>query len=130
MAKLTPIGVLKWKPSPTTDVVGYRVFWEGMGETPADAVAKDVSYTSNSVDVSTPPAPGEKLWSTTLPVEGMSSSSFGPNINAFKVGIAALDKAGNLSDIIQIAVDARSYKVIADATPPDEIVDPEYYVYQ
>lgn len=129
MALLNPIGKIQWKGSVSKDVIAYRVFWSFTGNTPSDHIAKNVDYSSSYIDVTEPPQPGEKYWSVTLPLVGMNLGSIPSAIQAVKVGLASMDSAGNLSDIVQIAIDATPYKAVTDYDAPDDITDPEYYVY-
>jgi len=79
MSLIKPVGKLTWVASTATDVVGYRAYWTTDGVAP--------SYTSTFVDVG-------NITEVQLPFPGMEAFE-----GVLQVGIAAIDGAGNVSDI-------------------------------
>lgn len=96
MSLIKPAGKLTWVPSTSTDVVSTRIFWSLDGT--------DVTYNSPSEDFPI------TITEASLPFIGMGAVSD----VVMKMGIAAIDDAGNISDIVQIDV---PLDVIAPESP-------------
>jgi hypothetical protein len=93
MALIKPVGSVQWVASIAPDVIGYRVFWT------IDGTAPD--YTSQSVDVG-------NVTGVQLPFTGLEAFE-----GILQVGVAAIDAAGNVSDI------AAPVNIPLDSIAPD-----------
>jgi len=100
MSYIKPQGSLSWLPSPSEDVVSYRVY-QGTPDAPP-------TYESPSADV------GNAV-TVQLPIEGLPAVE---GMVVFAVG--AVDKAGNISDLTAAA------PVLIDVTAPAPVTEVVY----
>jgi len=100
MSYIKPQGSLSWLPSPSEDVVSYRVY-QGTPDAPP-------TYESPSADV------GNAV-TVQLPIEGLPAVE-GQVI--FAVG--AVDRAGNIADLVA------SEPVLIDVTAPAPVTEVVY----
>ena len=82
MSLIKPVGKIKWGASTSPDVVGYRIFWTDDDTFP--------TYESRFVDVG-------NVTEVQLPLAGMEAIE-----DTLTIGIAAVDTAGNVSDISSV----------------------------
>lgn len=100
MALVKPQGQITWTPSDSPDVVSYELYQGENGQAP--------TYDSPHVDVG-------NVASVTLPVAGL------PMIEGTVIfAVAAIDGAGNKSDLAEVA------PALIDVTPPNPPTDPAY----
>jgi hypothetical protein len=100
MSYVHPQGKISFTASTSADVVGYRLFQVNEGEV--------LSYSSPFADIG-------NVTEVVLPIPGLPAAE-----GSIVFGIAAMDQAGNLSDITPVA------PVLIDVTPPAAPTDPVY----
>ncbi len=100
MSYIKPQGSLSWLPSPSEDVVSYRVY-QGTPDAPP-------TYESPSADVG-------NVVTVQLPIEGL------PAVEGQVVfATGAVDRAGNISDLVA------SEPVLIDVTAPAPVTEVVY----
>lgn len=91
---------LKFLPSQSADVVGYKLYYVPQGET--------LDYTSSSIDLGNPDLDGDGK----IAVQVKELPDFQASDNVFSLGVTAVDDAGNESEM-------STADVTLDFTAPD-----------